>query len=135
MHHAHSVLRKAFQQGQKWGWLKTNPVVLSTPPKKEPPQLDPPNPAEVIALIESATSINPLFGDFLYLAATTGAQSGERGALRWRDIEFETAQLLISDAIVEGARGELIEKDIETQRHAGSLRTISRSICCIKSAD
>jgi len=114
VHHAHSVLRKALQQALRWGWLKSNPAALATPPKKRTPQLNPPDPTEVIALIESAMITNPVFGGFLHLAATTGARRGEICALRWRDIDFENAKLLISYAIVEGTRGELIEKDTKT---------------------
>ena len=114
VHHAHSVLRKALQQALRWGWLKSNPAALATPPKKRTPQLNPPNPTEVMALIESARNANPMFGAFLHVAATTGARRGELCALRWCDIDFDTAQLLISNAIIEGTRGELIEKDTKT---------------------
>jgi integrase len=120
----HAILRRALEQAVRWGWIPTNPASRATPPKPRPPELAPPDPAAVIALIKDATEHDPDFGCFLHLAATTGARRSEVCALRWRDLDLKSGSLVIGRGIVEGAEGRLIEKDTKT--HASRRIALDR---------
>jgi integrase len=110
----HAIVRRALQQGVRWGWLDRNPASLASPPRVRAAQLHPPEPKDVIRLIEAATTSSPDFGCFLHLAATTGARRGEVAALRWRDVDLQSATMTINHAIVEVAHKVLLEKDTKT---------------------
>lgn len=110
----HAILRRALQQGVRWGWISTNPAVLATPPRLRRTQLTTPSPDDVVRLIEVASSEDPDFGCFLQLAATTGARRGELCGLRWSDIDLDASNVAISRNIVEGSKNELFEKDTKT---------------------
>jgi len=110
----HAILRRALQQGVRWGWIATNPATLASPPRVRTPELAPPDPVQVVKLIETATATDPDFGCYLHLAATTGARRGELCGLRWKDVDIESGTLTISRAIVEAAHSVLVEKDTKT---------------------
>jgi integrase len=110
----HAIIRRALQQGVRWGWISSNPASLATPPRVRVPQLSPPSVEDVIAIIERAGEANPDLGCFLLLAATTGARRGELCALRWSDVDLPGSTLTISHSIVEAGHGQLLEKDTKT---------------------
>ena len=110
----HAILRRALQQGVRWGWITSNPAGLASPPRVRRSELAPPDPAAVVQLIELARSADPDLACFLHVAATTGARRGELCALRQHDLDLDAGVLVIARAIVEGAGGQLIEKDTKT---------------------
>lgn len=110
----HAIIRRALQQGVRWGWIATNPAALASPPKVRATQLTPPEPADVVRLIEAARTTDPDLGCFLHVAATTGARRGELCGLRWRDIDFKAGAMTISRNVVEGAGSQVVEKDTKT---------------------
>lgn len=110
----HAIVRRALWQGVRWGWITANPAALASPPRVRARELAPPDPAQVVRLIEAAMARDPDFGCYLHLAATTGARRGELCGLRWKDVNLETGTLTISRAIVEAAGGVLVEKDTKT---------------------
>lgn len=109
----HAILRRALQQGVRWGWIKENPAALASPPRVRSAQLTPPEPADVVALIAAANAEDPDLGCFLHLAATSGARRGELCGLRWSDLDFKAGAMTISRNVVEGANG-VVEKDTKT---------------------
>jgi integrase len=110
----HAILRRALQQGVKWGWLSSNPAVLATPPRVRHRTIDAPLPESVGLLIDRAASENEDLGAFLQLAATTGARRGELCALRWSAVDLDGGALTIACSMVHGADGLLVEKDTKT---------------------
>jgi integrase len=111
----HAILRRALQQGVRWGWISTNPASLATPPRVRRTEIAPPDPTGVVALIETATNDNPEFGCFLYLAATTGARRGELCGLRWDVVDLKGRSLVISRSVVEAAHSAVVEKETKTR--------------------
>ncbi len=109
----HAILRRALQQGMRWGWISTNPAVLASPPRVRSHPMAPPAPADVIRLIERTEIDDPEFGCFFLLAATTGARRGELCAPRWSDADSSGA-LTIQRSIVEAVDGTIVEKDTKT---------------------
>jgi integrase len=111
---AHAILRRALQQGVRWGWIATNPAALASAPRVRTQHLDPPDPKDVIRLIEAATKDDPDFGCYLLVAATTGARRGELCGLQWQDIDLVGQTVTISRSVVEAARSETVTKDTKT---------------------
>lgn len=122
----HALLHRACAQGVRWGWITTNPAANASPPRLVKPEIHPPTPAEVAALLRRALEVDPDFGTCLWLAATTGARRGELAALQWRDVKLDTSELLIERALI-AVDGELIVKDTKThqeRRIALGARTV-----------
>ena len=109
----HAVLRRALNQGMRWGWISVNPAASASPPRVLRKPMTIPAPQSIAALIEASAKVNPGLPVFLRLAAVSGARRGELCALRWRHIEFEARSLHIEGSLVE-VGGTLIEKDTKT---------------------
>ncbi len=111
----HAVLRTALSQAVRWGWIATNPAAAATPPQpKGRPRHTIPSPEDVGRLVEAARRTNPPLSVFLRLAAASGARRGELCALRWRDIDLDTASLTIRRSVVNTRHRGLVEKDTKT---------------------
>ena len=109
----HAVIRRAFRQALRWGWVASNPAALATPPRATRSNLSPPEPDQVLALIERASATEPAFGRFLHIATATGARRGEVCALRWRSLDLDHGTLTLERSIIE-VPGGLAEKDTKT---------------------
>lgn len=110
----HAILRRALGQAVRWGWLATNPALQATAPRIRRPEVAPPEPADVLQLIEVADAEDPDLSAFLRTSVTTGARRGELCALRWRDLDLKARTVTISHNLVEGSEGRLVEKDTKT---------------------
>lgn len=110
----HAILRRALQQGVKWGWISTNPALMATPPRVRHKPIEAPAPEVVGRLIEHAASGDPDLGVFLHLAATTGARRGELCGLCWKAVDLERGLLTIATAVVHAADGSLVPKGTKT---------------------
>ena len=112
---AHAVIRRAFRQAVRWGWIATNPATNATPPRLVRADLSPPNVDQVGKLLQQASTDAPDLGRFLHVAASTGARRGEICALRWRNLDAKLNTLTIERSIIE-IPGGIAEKD--TKNHA-----------------
>jgi integrase len=112
----HAIIRRAFRQAILWGWIAVNPATNATPPRQAKADLSPPNPNQVAELLHAAHARDPEVGNFLHIAATTGARRGEICAIRWRNIDTKLKTLTIESAIVE-VRGGIQEQDTKTHSH------------------
>lgn len=112
---AHAVIRRAFRQAVRWGWIATNPATNATPPRLVRADLSPPNVDQVGKLLQQASTDDPDLGRFLHVAASTGARRGEICALRWRNLDAKLKTLTIERSIIE-IPGGITEKD--TKNHA-----------------
>ncbi len=111
---AHAILRRALQQGVKWGWIDSNPAALASPPRVRNRPVEPPDPTVVSRLIAEAGDDNPDMAAFLQLAATTGARRGELCGLHWDAVDLARGTVTISRSIVEDSEGRHVEKDTKT---------------------
>ena len=118
----HSVVRAALEQGVRWGWLRDNPAARASPGPGQPPEIKPPAPEAVLALLQRAEQDDKAFAVFLVLAAVTGARRGELVALRWSDLELERRALTITRAISEGVEGPVEHPRPKTR---GSVRRLA----------
>jgi len=109
----HAIVRRAFRQAILWGWVTVNPATNATPPRQAKNDLSPPSPVQVGELVHAAYARDPEVGNFLHVAATTGARRGEICAIRWRNIDTKLKTLTIESAIVE-VPGGIEERDTKT---------------------
>lgn len=110
----HAIVRKALNQAVRWGWIATNPALQATPPRIRRTEVEPPEPADVLRLIEAADAEDPDLAVFLRTSVTTGARRGELCALRWGALDLNGRTVTIAHNLVEGAEGRLVEKDTKT---------------------
>ena len=100
-----------------------NPVANATPPRRAVHDVRPPNPDEVLAIIDAAQAVNPALATYLLVSAASGIRRSEAVALRWSDIDFEAVVLLVRRGVVRGPDG-LVEKDTKT--HAARRIALDR---------
>lgn len=99
----HALLRRAIGQGVRWGWMRSNPVTLATPPRVARPQVRAMSAGDVIAVIEAASAECFLAGLALRLAAVTGIHRGELAGLQWEDLDGDL--LTISRSLTAAYEG------------------------------
>jgi integrase len=100
----HAVLRAAFNQAERWGWIERNPVERATPPRVRAHEIRPPIVDDVLAVIDAALqSRNPENALVLRLLAATGCRRGEVCGLQWGDVDFDhdPVTVTIRRAVVE----------------------------------
>jgi integrase len=109
----HAVIRRAFRQAVRWGWIQSNPASNASPPRPVKADLSPPDVAQVGLLLLRANSYDPELASLLHIAASTGARRGELCALRWRNLDAKQQSLTIERSIIE-IPGGIAEKDTKT---------------------
>ena len=101
--HMHRVLKQALSQAVKWELLNRNPADAVDPPKvewKPVSTYDLPQTAEIIETVRG----KPIFIPVL-LAALCGLRRGEICALRWRNVDFDAAQISIVESLEQTKAG------------------------------
>ncbi len=93
----HTLLRAAFAQAVRWGWLDRNPVERATPPSVRRDEVRPPAIQDVVKVLEAAArSRNPENALVFRLLAALGCRRGEVCALQWDDVWSWTPNHLTS---------------------------------------
>lgn len=110
----HSIISQSLAQAVRWRWIATNPARDATPPSQPAPNPLPPSAAVVRKILAAADED---FLAYLALSATLGARRSEILALRWGDIDLETAEVAIRGALVDGGPGVgVVAKGTKTGR-------------------
>jgi integrase len=111
----HVILHAAFAQGLKWGLLASNPADAATAPSIPPSRITPPSPDALAGALTRIDELDPDFGVYLRLAATTGARRSQLCALRWTDVDLTGATITFARGMVDGGRGVgVVEKTTKT---------------------
>ena len=113
----HSVLRAAFAQAVRWGWLDRNPVERATPPRVEQVETVPPVVADVLRVLEAAAaSRNPENAVVFRLVAATGCRRGEVCGLKWSavDIDGDMPRVMIRRGVLDIQRQRIVR---DTKNH------------------
>ena len=86
----HTVLRAAFAQAVRWGWLDRNPIERATPPRVHSIETVPPTVVDVLRVLDrAAASRNPENAMVFRIVAATGCRRGEVCALKWSDVDLD----------------------------------------------
>lgn len=122
MRKVHVILHAAFAQGLKWGLLASNPADAATAPSKPPSRITPPSPDALAEALTRIDELDPDFGVYLRLAATTGARRSQLCALRWTDVDLAVSTITFARGMVDGGPGiGVVEKTTKT----GQIWTVS----------
>jgi len=111
----HTVMRQSLDQPRKWGVIARNPARDATPPSAGHSEVSPPSVVQVRDLLAAAFGEEPDFGIYLWLLATTGCRRGEGCALRWKNVSWDTGELLIRRNIAHVGR-DIVEKTTKTHQ-------------------
>ena len=102
--YAHSILRKAFSDAVRLGYLESNPSLDADPPSARaarPRQFQTWSPDDLRRFLESVRE-DQFYAAF-YLAAASGMRRGEVLGLRWCDVDLEGRQLSVVQCVIEVA--------------------------------
>jgi integrase len=108
VHRVHVVLHRALAQAVRWGWVWLNPASTANPPRVPPPEVRPPAPAQVAALLDAVRERNDALYAYLSLAVSTGARRSQLLALRWAEVDFAHDAVAFTRALVEGQHGPVL---------------------------
>ena len=108
----HGVLRAAFTQAVRWGWVSRNVVSMAELDARKVAPRGVMSAAEVRAVIVAGDALGSEVGLMLRLAAVTGARRAELAALRW-------------DEVIEGVL--TIDSSIELDRRGSNGTVLSDS--------
>lgn len=111
----HTILSTALGQAVRWEMLAMNPALSASPPEVRQRDISPPSPEVVVRFYRDLQTDDPDLAVFIWMASATGARRGELCALRWSDVDFEGAALLIARALVDGGDA-VVEKDTKTHQ-------------------
>ena len=99
----HSLMSASLKFGQKKRLVNVNhnPAQLASPPPRFTEEAEAPTVEQVQAVFTAAEAIDLAFCAMVVLAALGGARRGELCALRWSDVDFDTATLTIRASVYE----------------------------------
>jgi len=101
--HVHRLLHRALGHAVAWGLLVTNPVASVKPPRQVDVEL------EILGEDQVQKLLLKLRDDPLFLlvatALATGMRRGELLALRWSDIDLESARVRVERSIEQTRKG------------------------------
>ncbi len=138
----HTVLRAAFAQAVRWGWLDRNPIERATPPRVHSVETVPPTVVDVLRVLDrAAASRNPENAIVFRIVAATGCRRGQVCALKWSDVDLDgdAARVVIRRAVLdlEGRRTvydtkthalRWIRIDAETARMLRAQRDLAKQL-------
>src|SRR5579875_3620930 len=93
----------------KWGWIGRSPADRASPPPVPHHEIQPPTAEQLGALIAEMDRSDHDRASMVYVAATTGCRRGELCGLRWTDIDFDTASVVVCRSITDTSRGQAAE--------------------------
>ncbi|MGH9158281.1 MAG: tyrosine-type recombinase/integrase [Acidimicrobiales bacterium] len=111
----HAILSAALRQAVRWGWIDRSPIERSSPPGSRSREIMPPTVEEVRLLLKLCGKSHADLGSLIHVAVTTGCRRGELCGLRWGDIDFDAATLVVARTISD-VPGEVAVKDTKTHQ-------------------
>ncbi|WP_132426732.1 site-specific integrase [Pseudonocardia endophytica] len=115
MRKIHFIIRGSLAAAVRWEWITGNPAETARIPGLPTPDPDPPSSQEAAALVNAAWDEGADWGTLVWLLLVTGVRRAELLALRWSDVDFESAKLFVRRNHVR-VTGKSIEKDTKTHR-------------------
>lgn len=94
----HTLINDSLKKAERWGLISKNPASLVDRPKAVKKEIKVWDVKEVQTFLKHAKSHSRYYIAFL-LALTTGMRQGEILGLRWRDVDFETGCLRITQTL------------------------------------
>ncbi len=118
-----AILRKALNDGTKWGVVARNVAALTSAPRVSRKEFKPLSPEESRAFLDAAS------GDKLealyVLALTTGMRQGELLGLRWADVDFDREGVMVRQTLQRTSGGHSFgePKSAKSRRRVALTKT------------
>jgi integrase len=96
----HSVLHGALADAVRQRLIPRNVAEFARPPRLQDQEMNVLAPEEARALLVTSGEANDRLGPLWTVALATGMRQGELLALRWRDINLETASLSVQHTLI-----------------------------------
>ncbi|HXU98088.1 MAG TPA: tyrosine-type recombinase/integrase [Jiangellaceae bacterium] len=128
----HAIVRAALNQAVRWGLVSRNVASLASAPSQPQREQQPPCVAEVVALMDAAEALEPMFGLYVRVVAATGMRRSEACGLRWSDIDLEDGRLVVQRSHLS-LPGSVGDRPTKTR----SIRTVTLdddTVAALKSA-
>jgi integrase len=125
----HAVLHRALKQALKWGLIARNPADAVDAPKPERKDIRPLDLEQANALLRAAQG-DPLEA-FYVLAVTTGMRLGELLALRWADLDLDTARLQVRHTL-QRTPGAWSLAEPKTERSRRSIKLSAAAVAALR---
>ena len=94
---AHAILHTSLKQAERWSLIPRNPADLVDAPRVVRSKVQPLDATQVAKLLESARGER--FEALYVLAVTSGLRQGELLGLRWADVDFDGARLMVQQQV------------------------------------
>ena len=117
----HVVLRSAFSQAMRWGWVWDNPAERTHRITATTTEPRPPTPDELCALLDHVAARDPQLHTFLVLATVTGARRAQLLGLRWHNVDIVGRRVSFCNGWVEGPEGPVLTSTKTRRRHIVDL--------------
>jgi integrase len=104
----HTVLRAAFGQAMRWGWIWDNPAERAHRIVATTGEHRPPTPDEVRTLLEYLRGRDEQLHLLVMLAAVTGARRAQLLGLRWHNVQLDNRRVSFCAGWVEGPDGPVL---------------------------
>ncbi len=99
-----NVMHALFNHAMRHEWAEKNPITLVRQSAK---RLRTPDVLDVDEIKALLSELEDPFWTMVFLAATTGLRVSELLGLKWKDISFDTLEIHLSRAIVDGVIGDM----------------------------
>ena len=99
-----NVMHALFNHAMRHEWAEKNPITLVRQSAK---RLRTPDVLDVDETKALLSKLEDPFWTMVFLAATTGLRVSELLGLKWKDISFDTLEIHLSRAIVDGVVGDM----------------------------
>ncbi len=109
--HLHVVLKMAFKQAVREGYVKVNPIDSCVPPKKVKPQIKTLAVEDIPRFFEEAAKTR-MYAAYL-LDFSCGMRKGELLGLMWKDVNFDEKSVYIHQQVLRTKNGTEIT-DVKT---------------------
>jgi integrase len=121
----HVVLRSAFSQAQRWGWVWDNPAERAHRIVVPPTEMQPPTPAELQLLLDYIGQRDRPFHALVLLAATTGARRAQLLGLQWEQFHRDTMRVEFCRGWVDGHNGPTVAPTKTRRRHSVDISKLT----------
>jgi integrase len=107
----HAVIRRALEQGQRWGWVTANVATLTNRPTVRSVEVTPPTIPELHRILAEAPT--PELATLWRVKAELGARRGEMAGLQWGDVDWEAGTVRVTRSVIHDG-DDLTVKDTKT---------------------
>ena len=117
---AHQVLHRALSQAAAEGLVMRNVAALVKPPRRTTPEMQTWTADQLRTFLVHVSRVDPKLYAMWLLFSTTGMRRGEVAGLKWHDIDFDDARLVVRRSL-GFVDGELVVGTPKTTRSRRSL--------------